>query len=50
MLKPGGRLVIVDMKSQLEAQQIAALVKAAGFTRVEMRGMWFNQLGLIRAA
>jgi demethylmenaquinone methyltransferase/2-methoxy-6-polyprenyl-1,4-benzoquinol methylase/phosphoethanolamine N-methyltransferase len=48
--KPGGRLVIVDMRSQIEAQQVTALVKAAGFTRIEMRGLWFNTLGLIRAA
>ncbi len=48
--KPGGRLVIVDMRSQLETQKVTALVKAAGFTRAEMHGLWFNQLGLIRAA
>ena len=48
--KPGGRLVIVDMKSQVEGQNVIALVKAAGFTRVEMQGLWFNQLGLVRAA
>ncbi len=50
VLKPTGRLIIIDMKSLLEQQGIVPLVKAAGFTRVEMRGLWFNQLGLIRAA
>jgi ubiquinone/menaquinone biosynthesis C-methylase UbiE len=48
--KPGGRLIIVDMKGLLEQQGIVPLVKAAGFTRAELRGLWFNQLGLIRAA
>jgi ubiquinone/menaquinone biosynthesis C-methylase UbiE len=48
--KPTGRLIIVDMKSLLEQQGIMLLVKAAGFTRAEMRGLWFNQLGLVRAA
>lgn len=48
--KPGGRLVIVDSKGLLEQQRVAALVKEAGFTRVETRGLWFNMLGLIRAA
>jgi ubiquinone/menaquinone biosynthesis C-methylase UbiE len=50
VLKPTGRLIIVDMKSLLEQQGIVPLVKAAGFTRAEMRGLWFNQLGLVRAA
>src|SRR5512143_567900 len=50
VLTPGGRLVIVDMKNQLEAGQIVTLVKAAGFARAELHSMWFNQLGLIRAA
>ncbi|CAG0931918.1 demethylmenaquinone methyltransferase / 2-methoxy-6-polyprenyl-1,4-benzoquinol methylase [Thermoflexales bacterium] len=49
VLKPTGRLIIVDMKGLLEQQGIIPLVKAAGFTRTEMRGLWFNQLGLIRA-
>ena len=49
VLKPTGRLIIVDMKGLLEQQGIMPLVKAAGFTRTEMRGLWFNQLGLIRA-
>jgi ubiquinone/menaquinone biosynthesis C-methylase UbiE len=48
--KPSGRLIIVDMKSLLEQQGIVPLVKAAGFTRTELRGLWFNQLGLVRAA
>jgi demethylmenaquinone methyltransferase/2-methoxy-6-polyprenyl-1,4-benzoquinol methylase/phosphoethanolamine N-methyltransferase len=50
VLKPNGRLIIVDMKGVLEVQNVIALVKAAGFTRVEMRGLWFDQLGLVRAA
>jgi demethylmenaquinone methyltransferase/2-methoxy-6-polyprenyl-1,4-benzoquinol methylase/phosphoethanolamine N-methyltransferase len=50
VLKPGGRLIIVDMKGLLEQQGIVPLVKAAGFARTELRGMWFNQLGLVRAA
>ena len=49
VVKPGGRLIIVDMKGLLEQQGIVPLVKTAGFTRVEMRGLWFNLLGLMRA-
>jgi len=49
VLKPNGRLVVVDFKGLLEQQRVAALVKAAGFTRVETRGMWFNLLGLVQA-
>jgi demethylmenaquinone methyltransferase/2-methoxy-6-polyprenyl-1,4-benzoquinol methylase/phosphoethanolamine N-methyltransferase len=49
VLRPAGRLVIVDMKGVLEAQQVVALVKAAGFTQVEMKSMWLKQIGLIRA-
>ncbi len=48
--KPAGRLIIIDMKSQLESQNVIALLKAAGFMRVEQRGLWFDKLGLIRAA
>jgi ubiquinone/menaquinone biosynthesis C-methylase UbiE len=50
VLKPAGRLIIVDMKGLLEQQGIVPLVKAAGFTRAELHGMWFNQVGLVRAA
>jgi demethylmenaquinone methyltransferase/2-methoxy-6-polyprenyl-1,4-benzoquinol methylase/phosphoethanolamine N-methyltransferase len=49
VLKPNGRLIIVDMKSLLEQQGIVPLVKAAGFARTELRGMWFKQIGLLRA-
>lgn len=49
VLKPSGRLIIIDMKGLLEQQGIVSLVTAAGFARVELRGMWFNQLGLMRA-
>ena len=48
--KPNGRLVIVDFRGLLEQQQVAALVKQAGFTQVETRRLWFNVLGLLRAA
>jgi ubiquinone/menaquinone biosynthesis C-methylase UbiE len=50
VLTSNGRLVIVDFKGLLEQQGIVPLVKAAGFTDAEMRGLWFNQLGLVRAA
>jgi ubiquinone/menaquinone biosynthesis C-methylase UbiE len=49
VLNPGGRLVIVDMRSQLEAQKVTALVKAAGLPRVDTRDLWFSTLRLIRA-
>ena len=48
--KPNGRLVIVDFRGLLEQQQVMALVKQAGFTQVETRSLWFNVLGLLRAA
>ena len=48
--KPNGRLVIVDFRGLLEQQQVAALVEQAGFTQVETRRLWFNVLGLLRAA
>lgn len=50
VLKPTGRLVIVDMKGVLEQQGVVPLVKAAGFARMEIRNMWLNQLSLVRAA
>ena len=50
VLRPNGRLVIVDFKGMLEQQEVVALVKTAGFARVETRSMWFNVLGLVRAA
>ena len=48
--QPNGRLVIVDFRSLLEQQGVAALIEQAGFTQVETRSLWFNVLGLIRAA
>jgi ubiquinone/menaquinone biosynthesis C-methylase UbiE len=48
VLRTGGRLVIVDMRSQLEAQKVVALVKAAGFTQIETRSLWFNLIGFVR--
>jgi len=50
VLKPDSRLVIVDFRGLLEQQQVVALVKQAGFTQVETRSLWFNVLGLLRAA
>jgi demethylmenaquinone methyltransferase/2-methoxy-6-polyprenyl-1,4-benzoquinol methylase/phosphoethanolamine N-methyltransferase len=50
VLRPKGRLVIIDFKGLLEQQGFVALAKTAGFTRVETRGLWFNALRMIRAA
>lgn len=50
VIKPGGRLLIVDFKGQIEKQGVMALVKDAGFAQVEMRSLWFKTLGVIRAA
>ncbi len=50
VIKPGGRLLLVDFKGQIEKQGVMALVKEAGFAQVEMRSLWFNTLGVIRAA
>lgn len=50
VLKPNGRVVIVDFTGLLEQQGVVALVKTAGFAQVETRGLWFNVLGLVRAA
>jgi ubiquinone/menaquinone biosynthesis C-methylase UbiE len=49
VITPGGRLLIVDFKGQLEKQGIVALVKDAGFTQVETRSLWFNLLGFVVA-
>ena len=50
VLKPNGRLVIVDFKGLLKQQGVAKLVKAAGFTQVDTRSLWLNRLELMRAA
>lgn len=50
VLRPNGRLVIIDFTGLLEQQGVVALVKSAGFAQVETRGMWFNVLGLVWAA
>lgn len=47
---PGGRLVIVDFKGLLEAQQVVLLLQEAGFTQVEVQSKGFKTLGIIRAA
>jgi ubiquinone/menaquinone biosynthesis C-methylase UbiE len=49
VIKPGGRLLIVDFRGQLEKQSVIALVKDAGFTQVETRSLWFNMLGFVLA-
>jgi ubiquinone/menaquinone biosynthesis C-methylase UbiE len=48
--KPGGRLVIVDLKGVLEQQGVVPLVKAAGFEQVETGGLWLKLVGFVRAA
>jgi len=50
VMKPGGRLVIIDFRGLLEAHNVLALVKEAGFTQVEMQAAWLRRLGVIRAA
>jgi hypothetical protein len=42
--------VIIDFKGLLEQQGVVEVVKAAGFTQVASRSLWFNLLGLVRAA
>ena len=49
VIKPGGRLVIIDFKGLLEEQGVAALVKEAGFTQIETCAVWSARLGVIRA-
>lgn len=49
VVKPGGRLIIVDMKGLLEQQGIMPLVKAAGFERIETGKLWRNRVGFVRA-
>ncbi len=50
VIKPGGRLLIVDFKGQLEKQGVAALVKEAGFAQIETGSLWLNMIGFVRAA
>ena len=49
VIKPGGRLLIVDFKGQLEKQGVAALVKEAGFAQIETGSLWLNMIGFVRA-
>jgi demethylmenaquinone methyltransferase/2-methoxy-6-polyprenyl-1,4-benzoquinol methylase/phosphoethanolamine N-methyltransferase len=49
VLKPGGRLAILDFMNLLEQQGVVALVNAAGFTPSETRRTLFNTLGLVLA-
>jgi ubiquinone/menaquinone biosynthesis C-methylase UbiE len=50
VLRPGGRLVIIDSKGALEAQNVVTLVKEAGFTQVDVQAVWLKRLGVIQAA
>lgn len=49
VLRPGGRLVIADLKGVLEQQGVVTLVQAAGFTGFETHGLFFNKVELLRA-
>ncbi len=49
VIKPGGRLVIVDFKGLLDQQVVVALVNAAKFTQIGTLGLWFNVLGFVLA-
>jgi ubiquinone/menaquinone biosynthesis C-methylase UbiE len=49
VLKPGGRLVIVDFKGQLAEQGVAALVREAGFAQIATGNLWLNTIGFVRA-
>jgi len=50
VVKPNGRLLIVDFKGLLAKQGVPALVKAAGFEQVETGKLWLNMIGFVRAA
>jgi ubiquinone/menaquinone biosynthesis C-methylase UbiE len=50
VVKPGGRLVIVDFKQDGSLNELAALVKAAGFEQVETGDVHFLRLGFVRAS
>jgi len=49
VVKPGGRLLIVDFKGQLETQGVVKLVKEAGFAQIETGNLWPNAIGFVRA-
>jgi ubiquinone/menaquinone biosynthesis C-methylase UbiE len=50
VVKPGGRLVIVDFKQDGNLNELAALVKTAGFDRVETGDMHVLSFGFVRAS
>jgi ubiquinone/menaquinone biosynthesis C-methylase UbiE len=48
VLKPTGRLIIVDMKGLLEQQGIVSLVKAAGFSVAATSTMFLSKIALVK--
>jgi ubiquinone/menaquinone biosynthesis C-methylase UbiE len=50
VVKPGGRLVIVDFKQDGNLNELAALVKAAGFDHVETGDVHVLSFGFVRAS
>ena len=47
VLKPNGRLAILDFMNLLEQQDVMALVTEAGFAPIETRRTLFNMLGFV---
>ena len=48
VVKPTGKLVIVEFNDLLEEQNLHSLVKSAGFVQVDRPSMLFKRLGLVR--
>jgi demethylmenaquinone methyltransferase/2-methoxy-6-polyprenyl-1,4-benzoquinol methylase/phosphoethanolamine N-methyltransferase len=49
VLKPTGRLFILDFRDMLEKQGVAALLQEAGYAPIEQGSLWLNWLGFLRA-